>query len=237
MRKLNWCSLKNFVLANGFRIKYAEDCYNYYILDPNLIFECILNKEQQTEEVTDFETNFKAGANIAEAPCIRLTTNRYGRRLHDRYVSFKTCDPTSINNNDYLGNDYGDVAYLMKDVDKIVTENPLLAEETWLIFEPPFDYEIAVGKIKVPSTLPGDEDYWEIHAVAAPDISEQLGGTVHLIANSHIKWDKGSEVGTEVLSPAPMEYSETYHSNKIVVIVMHPAGATAEFRLNLKMFK
>lgn len=162
-----------------------------------------------------------------------------GRRLHDRFITIQTATQDSYDNTDWQENDYGDLTYIMKDVNGATTTVNANAKETWIDFEPEYDYEIAGGAVFVPDTLDGNDDNaWEIHVVGVPDLPAAYGGNVHLIANPRVKWVKGSWLATcSVNNPANLNYDATYHTNKIRFVFKHPVGAATEFQLRLNIYK
>jgi len=237
---LTWSQLKTYKSQTKVPLKYIElnDMFIIRACDETFNFECALLKNgDNTTEIADFETNFQEDCNQAQATLSRITTNKIGRRLHDRYISITTADQDNYDNTDYNDDDYGDVTYIMKDINGDATTTDIEAKETWIIFEPTFDYEIWWGKVYVPAVLSGEnDDAWECHAIAVPDIPAPTG-CIELIANPRLKWKKGGEVGKEVVNPAELKYSEIYHTNKILIIFKHPVGAQCEFQINLAMFK
>lgn len=191
------------------------------------------------EEATEFEANYKALANVPEANLVRITTNRTGRRFHDRYITFTTATTGgAFDNTDWKDRDFADLTYIMVDSNGQVTTDGSLAKETWLDWEPPYDYEISGGWVCVPDLLPVDENAWEIHVVAVPDIPQQYGGEIMLIANPRLKWSRDSRLAIDAsLNPAEMRYDTTYHTNKLRFVIKHPVGAQCEMQLNIKVFK
>jgi len=237
----DWSCIKNFVANTPLaQMNYFERPTDYYIwIEFRNQKMFVPSLEKNTTDGDDFEDNYKASCNKSEAPQVRITTCQYPRKMHDRYITFTTSDQDNYDNTDWQEQDYGDVTYIMKDVNGNTTTNNSLAKETWIDWEPTFDYEILGGTFFVPNTLSGDnDDAWEIHVIGAPDLSAQYGGSLHLIANPRIKWLKGQNFGIDSsMNPAMLNYDATYHTNKIRAIIKHPVGAQTEFQLNLKVFK
>lgn len=240
-----WACIKNFYNSN------TPACTMHYFEKPDRYYIWIEYREQKfylpnlmknTSDCTDFETNFKSKCNIHEATKVRITTCKVGRKLHDRYISFTTADQNCFDNTDFNNDSYGDITYKMYkwvNDERVLTTNNLEADETWIEFEPAWDYEISRGAIDIPSTLAGlNDNAWEIHVIAVPDIAKQYGGTIELIANPRLKFRKGKTVQTDSsMHPAEMLYNATYHTNKIRFIIMHPQAAQSEFQINLKLYK
>jgi hypothetical protein len=236
-----WACIKNFVdNAALAQMSYFERPTDYYIwVEFRNQKMYIPSLAKDTPDCDDFEDNYKALCNKSVAVKTRITTCEEGRRLHDRYITFTTADQDNYDNTDWREADYGDVTYIMKDVNGDTTTTNADAKETWIDWFPPFSYEIVGGSIFVPDTLAGGNDNaWEVHVIAAPDLDAQYGGDIHLIANPRIKWLKGSHFGIDAsTNPATTTYDPTYYSSKIRLVVKHPVGAQSEFQFNLKVFK
>jgi hypothetical protein len=237
---LPWLVFKAFVNSSKAQLFYFEFQEHYQVIAycGPLVASCDLYKDPtDPTDLNEFIASYLPKCNINEASRTRLTTNKIGRRLHDRYIFFVTSDQDNFDNTDKNDVDFNDVTYEMYDINKALTTNNALAKETHIIFEPHWNFEIFYGMIKVPESLTGDQNSWEAHAVGAPDIPRSFGGDIDIIANPKLKCSLDKWVGKSVLNPAEMEYSATLHSNKIKVIVKHPVGEQCEFQINLAMFK
>jgi len=178
-----------------------------------------------------------------------------GRKLHARYISFKTADDQNFDNTGINNQDFGDVTYKMYkwvNDSRVLTTTESEAEETWIIFQPAFSFEISGGDVDVPATLSGTEDLWELHVAGNMTLDIATSGAVpriDLIANPRCKFKKGQNVGVDSsLNPAEMPYNDPsasypltgglpYPTNEIVLVIKHPAGAQAEFQLHLQLYK
>jgi hypothetical protein len=243
MKEVSWYDLKNFIVTNyalPLQVSHAElsDRYSVWVEWRGLRLETH-NIYKDSTEAEDFVTNIKPISNLPQSNLSRVTTNKFGRRLHDRYISITTAAETNkYDNTDYKDVDYGDITYVLKDINGETTLVGAEAKETHIIFEPTFDYEIFLGEVYIPSELPGNNDNaWECHAVAVPDVTANLGGCIQLIANPRLKWSKGGKIGKSVFNPAELKYSVTLHTNKILIIFKHPVGSQCEFQINLALFK
>lgn len=238
---VNWSSLKSFYAANlGSFMNYVDLGTYYYV------WLCYRNQKmyipsllKETDDCDDFETNFKSLCNIPQAPEMRLSTCRYGRRLHSRYITFFTAEPDGFDNTNYLEEDHGDSTYTMVDADRNVTTNKSLCKETWIDWEPLYSFEVVGGAIFIPSSLAGnDDDGWELHVVAAPDYPKEYGGSLQFISNPRLKWRKGGWLEEDQsMNPAETSYVPTYHFTKIRWILKHPLGASSEFQIHMKIFR
>ena len=238
---ITWSELKTFHMAQlGCYLNYIDLGSAYYI------WACYRNQKfyipvltKSTSDCIDFETNFKGAANVPEAMPVRLATCRYGRKMHSRFISFHTADPTLFDNTNYLDVDQGDATYTMVDVDRNVTTNTSLCKETWVDWEPLYNFEIAGGSIYIPDILAGsDDDAWALHVIGAPDYPAEYGGSLQFISNPRLKWRKGGWLEEdESLNPVETTYVPTYHFTKMRWILKHPLGASSEFQIHLRIFR
>lgn len=237
---VTWTQLKQFYDDNsdGTYLSYVDMGEYYYIWATFRGQRMFIPKLLKTD-AAQFEASYKAKCNVNEAQEVRITTNRFGRRLHRRFISFTTASQGTFCNHNHLLQDQGDVTYKMLDENMQPTTVNADAETTILDFEPPWCYEIASGAIHIPSTLAGnDDDYWEFHALGVPDVPESMGGCISFIQNPHLMWSKGNILSVDsTLNPANMRYSATYHTNKVRFIVHHPKGAQSPFQVVLGMFR
>lgn len=235
-----WDQLKRFYDSN------SPSSYMSYVDMDDYYYIWVTYREQtlylpslSKSDASVFEAAYKSKCNINEAKEVRITTNRFGRRLHRRYISFTTASQGTFCNHNYLLQDQGDVSYKMLDENMQLTTVNADAETTLIDFEPPWCYEIASGAIHIPSELAGnDDDYWEFHTVGVPDVPESMGGCIAFIQNPHLMWSKGGVLSVDsTLNPANMRHNSTYHTNKIRFIVHHPKGAQSKFQVVLGMFR
>lgn len=243
MISANWCELRDFYNLNKltcklFYIKFGTDRYCVWGEFAGRVISCP-DLYENSEDELDFDVNYKHLCNVPEANKVRNTTCKQGRRYHSRYVSFDTAQQDDFDNTDYIEQNFGDITYTMKDINGNTTTDNSLCKETYIDFEPVFNYEIAGGILDIPLELAGnDDDAWEAHVIAAPDVSVSNGGSLIFVANPHLKWLRGKQLGVDVsLNPSELTYSATYHTNKIRVVIKHPVGARSNFQVNFKIFK
>lgn len=243
---LEWAQFYTLYLSvKSFAHTYCVDCGDYYfvwlLLNGSEVYCPKILKG--TGDATSFETYVKPYCNPNEALRIRVTTCKLGRAMHQRYITFSSATPGSVDNTNYLEQDYGDVTYTMKKRTLTngvytweTTTNANECNETWVDWEPTFDYEIFKGELDIGKTVAGND--WECHVIAVPDVPAAYGGSIQLVANPRIKWKAGASIGIDAsLNPKEMKYSATLHTNKIRTIIKHPSGASAEFQLCLSVFK
>lgn len=245
---VTWTQMKSFYdsVSSAAFINYIDLSTHYYVWlsyrDQKVYVPAL---EKGTSECIQFEASYKSKCNIAEWPRVRITTCKINKKLHDRYISFQTAHGEHeghMDNTDWEDKDYGDAVYKMIAIDgsgvRSVTTVEAECKETWIEVEPLFDYEVCGGAIDVPSTLTGDENAWEVHVVAVPDVPAIYGGTIHFIANPRVKFKKGTGLSIDAqMNPSELKYSATNHTNKLRIIIKHPLAAVGEFQINLKLFK
>jgi len=236
---VSWAALKGFINSSlGVALNYIEELDHYHVWCAYKGRNFYVPKlEKNTSDCIEFESEYKHKSNIPEACDYRLSTCRYGRKMHVRYISFHTATINGYNNDNYLDVDHGDVTYIMVDSDRNITNDPLLCKETWIDWEPLYSYEIAGGSIHIPTTLP-EGGNWALHVISAPDYPAQIGGSVEFIANPNLKWKLGGVMEEdESLNPVNVPYLEGYHFTKLRWIIQHPVGSQAEFQIQLRIFR
>lgn len=237
---ISWAVFKSFWdITVGAQVNYIEESDHYYMwCSYKGRILCIPQLMKDTPDAIEFEAAYKYKCNLPQALETRLSTCRYGRKMHVRYISFHTATLNGYNNDNYLDVDHGDAAYIMVDVNRNVTTDPALCKETWIDWEPLYSYEIAGGSVYIPSALPGDQDAWALHVIAAPDYPAQYGGSLEFIANPRLKWRTGGWIEEdESLNPVNVDYVPTYHFTKLRWIIKHPVGEQAEFQIQLRIFR
>lgn len=238
---LPWAKFKNFCTSIGGATHYG------YVEDDSSVF--VWTTFRGTTLETDmfkgdvdamayFNTSVKPVSNLAEAERVRITTCRIGRKLNSRFITFSTSNPSTFDNTNHLGVDFGDATYWMRNAAGALTTDATLAVASIVDFFPGFDYEVAGGLIFIPDTLPGDQNAWEIHAIGAPDIPAIYGGNVPFAANNRIKWLRGKHLEIDAsLNPAEISGAVSAFARKIRFVLLHPAGLEAEFQINVKIFR
>lgn len=155
---LTWSEMKYFYEhiggGNKIFINFVEFESHYYVwlsFRDQKMFVPHLSKE--TDDAVDFEENYKASSNVAEAPRIRVTTNKLGRKLHSRFITFMTSDQDNYDNTDWQENPYGDLTYTMLDLEGNITTSNSECKETYVDWMPEYDFEMAGGSLFIPVSL------------------------------------------------------------------------------------
>jgi hypothetical protein len=242
MLPVTWEQLKGLNDTNPlvYKLSYIELAEKYIIwMSVHGLRLVCDNLFKDSADALLFEANYKPNANQPEANLVRITTNMIGRRMHARYITFCTANLNSYDNTDWKNRDFGDLTYSMMDSNGNMTTDNSQAIETWIDWEPVFDFEVSGGWIYIPTDLPGtDLDLWEAHVLGVPDVPAALGGEIPFISNPRLKWIRGQVMQIDAsLNPAEMKYHPTLHTNKIRFIIKHPQGVQCEMQLNIKVFK
>jgi len=153
-------------------------------------------------------------------------------------IEFTTSDLDSVYSKLDDGTDRSGVTLKLYDSsdDEITSEeNEGNAVKTIVDFEPPYDYEIIGGSCRQKSTPSGDIRVW---VTAAPDIPASSGGSIPMIGGVNMSYiDPGDQVTADGRASTFLSYSETYHSNKMRVIIKHGAGDSHDIMVVLETFR
>lgn len=105
--------------------------------------------------------------------------------------------------------------------------------KTVIDWEPNFDVDIIGGLLYQASPPAENVHLW---VVAAPDISEQYGGSKLFITSLNLKFtDNGISIDGK--TPKFIAYDSTYHSGKFRIILRHPAGFQHSLNMAFEIFK
>lgn len=94
---VSWSAFKGFVQSRSLSIQMAEDSESYCLTIQGGVFSCIILKSNKNEDLSDFETNFKAQANKDIASSVEVKSspafaakviyiNGVQKKLYARYV-------------------------------------------------------------------------------------------------------------------------------------------------------
>lgn len=153
-------------------------------------------------------------------------------------VEFTTSKLNSLYAKKYDGTDRTAFTYKIYDAnDQEITEAQyeVNAVKTVIDFEPSFDYEIIGGQIQQKTIPTSDIRLW---VVAVPDVPEAYGGSKEMVGGVNLKFiDPTDKVQADGRVSKYMQYSATYHTNKLRLIARHPAGTQHELLLLLEIFR
>jgi hypothetical protein len=107
--------------------------------------------------------------------------------------------------------------------------------KTVFVFEPTWDYEIIGGTIKTANDVTDDVRVW---VVAVPDVPAAYGGSKIMVQNVNLKYvDPNNGIEADGRASKYMAYSATYHTNKLQLIVRHPAGHKLAMMMAFEVYR
>ena len=107
--------------------------------------------------------------------------------------------------------------------------------KTVIDFEPPFDYEIVGGNLRINSNPSTDIRLW---IVGAPDIPVQYGGSKEFASGINLKFlapDSSFEVDGRVTKY--LTYDPNTHSGKMRLLFKHPAGTSVNIQITIHLYR
>lgn len=250
---LEWSVFKTKFVAKNMRWIDRENFYFIYANDSIGRFETTILKDDGADHV-DFETNFKSTANDpANIPVdsdgsqiIRPKTTKTGWHYEPRSIDFVTSKYGSMYNRKHNGNtiddgtDYGDATLTFWDGSggqlsfqqtgfESETENDFQTRltancvKTCIDWQPTYDMDVIGGALRVKNVPVNRAYFW---AIVAPDIPENMGGSVPFIAGGralHMMPENGL-ISVDGRGIKTFLYDPVYNSNKFRVVIKHDVG-------------
>jgi hypothetical protein len=247
----SWASFKDICITRKkLKCQFAENDGQYTLYGPDsgsLLWSYIMRKSAPAQEdQADFESNYKFSFNFSieqfdsdGAPMSRVKVAPAGWNYQMRMVQLQTSVLGSVVNNDYQGSTNGDATLKLYDAQgaEITTvEGQVDCVKTVVDVEPPYDYYIAGGHLKMYEAVTQDVF---VNFVGVPDVPAAYGGTKQFVQNVNLKF-LNPEIGISAGAPQAakwLQYSATLHTNKMRVIVKHPAGYQHEIGIFLEIYK
>lgn len=186
------------------------------------------------EEIIDTESRKDSEGAVLSRK--KITYTGWSYQLHG--IEFTTSSLNPIYSKDIDGNDTGYSTIKLYDSSDLEITDPLNegnAVKTVVDFEPTHDYEMMGGMFKIKSALTQDVRLW---VIGVPDIPAASGGSKIFISNINLRY-VGLEEGINVDGRVPklLTYSATNHTNKLRLILKHPAGYQADMHIIFEFFK
>lgn len=205
----------------------------------------VAKSDDSNNDITDVSSaiNYLKNTNIPTdlegSPIYRSKAAKSGWTYNLNGVEFETSVLSSIYHKDFEGNDQSEATikfYNSSDVE-LTVQGDLDTDcvKTVLDFEPLYDYEIIGGTIKSDLSITDDYRVW---VVAVPDLTVLQGGSKVMVNNINLRYidpDNGVEADGRVSKY--MTYNATYHTNKIRLIIKHPAGGKEKIMIAYEMYK
>lgn len=167
----------------------------------------------------------------------KITTTGWNYQLHG--IEFKTSQLDSIVSKKSNGTDHGFTTIKCYDADdvQLTTQETCdtSAVKTVVDWEPTHDYEVVGGLFKMAQVPESNMRLW---VVGVPDIPAAYGGSKEFVSNVNLKFI-GLEEGIKADGRAAkyLTYSATLHTNKLRLILIHPAGYKHDFHMIFEIFK
>lgn len=244
MIKIQYEVFKNSVLTNG-QSFLEEDCDNCYQLigtfDNLQVMTMVL---KDTAECTDYETNYKASANIPKfevdddgRQIIRTAAGIKGWTYCALFFEFETASGSLVAIDAY-GSDISSQFEVKRfDSNGDITTSTLLTVRTEVTWKPTFDYELIGGNIRQASA-----PLSSIHVGVVGGCTD-LGGIYERSFASGLnllRLTNGDHIETDGRASKYMKYTTAgvpYPTNKIKFIAKHTAGTQHWVMANLEIFR
>lgn len=247
MNEISWTEIKTQSDNRGIPLQYTEDNNFYYIqlVEGAFILSHKLDKNPtDTTDKVDFETNYKPNANptLTDGEGInvsRIKIAKKGWTYHHRAIDFDTSTLASLVNEDKDSADLGDASikfYNSSDVE-LTTQGDCDTScvKTVVEFEPSWDYELIGGQLVVGTKISQDYRAW---MVAVPDLTPAQGGSKIMINNYNLRFvDPNGGVHIDGRTSKYLTYDAVYHTNKLQIIIRHPAGGKEKLMIALELYK
>ena len=244
----SWADFKTNILPNGYKTRWAvtRSGYDVLSLDDGIIW---IARLCDPADILDFETNYKATISLNKkigtqvdsdgAVMSRVKVAPAGWNYQMRGIGIKTSTLDSLDNKDSDGVDIGDATLKFYDAQgaQITTQDGMAnCVKAILDCEPPYDYYIAGGHLKSVAQVPDDV---KVNFIGVPDVPAQMGGSKKFVQNLNAKF---LDPHLGIMAGAPqaakwLQYSATYHTNKMRVVFTHGAGVQVEFEVLMEIYK
>ena len=241
--KVSWTILKDFFTTRYVPLNYVE-FESYYWLkadDINFSLECELDKNQSdTTDLDDFEDNYKSSANIKRNDgdgdaLARFKIAPTGWIYQAFCFEFEIGKYNSLYCKDVSGSNISGITYKIYDGSNVEITNSGSegnAVKTVVTFEPAWDYCIVSGRIDQLSIATSDIRMWTI---GVPDIPEAYGGSKTFVNGLNLKFV--DDLVTEGRAPKRLNYSATYHTNKLQFTFKHDTSTAHRCMVIIDLYK
>lgn len=262
-RIYTWSQWKTVYTIKGLPFQYEDDnnVYTIWSYDQSEVFMCQIWKNsipdsaqitqsQNDLDKTDFETNFKSSGNLSlgqididGAQIVRIKAAKKGWSFWAVPIEFttSTLGASVYCKDSNLSDIPGITAKVYNDANvEITTAGPLNVNlstitKTVIDFEPPFDYEIIGGALRINENPAVDARLW---IVGAPDIPAQYGGSKEFASGINLKFlapDSSFDIDGRVAKF--LTYNPTTHQGKMRMIIRHPAGTSINIQITIHIYR
>lgn len=247
-----WAAFKSTcITTKGLPCQYSESTDRYELFGPdgNQFLWCytLIKTEEANTDQTDFESHYKSAFNgklmqidSDGATMSRVKVAPSGWNFNLRGIEFQTSMLNSLVNRDVYNADLSDVTLKLYDSDgTLITDQDTATSscvKTQVDIEPPYDIYVAGGYIRLLSAPSEDS---RLSVIGVPDVPAKYGGSKGFVQNINLKYIPVAEgVNADGRAAKWLQYSATYHTNKLRFVIYHPAGnSSVSVLLMLETYK
>jgi hypothetical protein len=255
-----WATIKSFSVTRNISIQWIDldDSYHLKVFDGPFELEYALLKDGGSDQI-DFETNFKSQGNksplqntvltdglgnvanqldVDNALIVRTKAAKKGWTYCATAFTFNLAMPNSVVALNYDSSLKNWITNTCKDANGIVVTDPTMATsvvQTYVDFEPPYDYEVIGGELRQSATLIQDVVFF---IVAAPDIPAAAGGSKVMAEGLNIKFlAPGNMFSVDGRVSKLLTYNPTYHTSKLRFVFWHAAGLQEQIMITVEHYR
>lgn len=265
-RVYSWTDWKASYAKKGLPLQWDDDGVNYTIWSydgPEVIVcqiwkgtlpESILashTQEQNDADKSDFETNYKTNGNsplgqidVDGAQIVRIKAAKKGWTFNALPMEFTTSTIGSLYSKTADGTNRTGITCKFYDSTntEVTTAGLLGVNETTIVktvldFEPPYDYEVIGGELRIDQDITSLEDC-RLYIIAVPDVPEAYGGSKEMAGGVNLRFLAPHNVMVlDGRVSKTLFYNATNHTNKLRFILLHTAGLKCPIHITIQMFR
>jgi hypothetical protein len=206
--------------------------------EENAILEYVYLLNTQPREVTT-QADKTATKDVDGSVIIRPKAAKAGWTYHFTAPEFTTSTINSLYHKDVAGTDLNQctVKYYDASGTELTAQGSCDTDcvKTVFSFEPAWDYEIIGGTIKTVGAVTENVRIW---VIAVPDIPAAYGGSKVMVQSVNLKFiDPNNGVEADGRASKFMTYSSTLHTNKLQLILKHPAGHKEDIMMAFELYR
>jgi hypothetical protein len=253
MIHVSWKALKTLITAKGVVAQYIDDTdyLHVFFIEASMSVVATINKRLEKEDLEDFEANFKPAANASlwqadtdGAQIVRIKAAKRGWTYCAVPIEFQTSQLDSLYCKNVDGTDRAGITLKFYDGqdNEITDQGELEINETQIVktvidFEPPYDYEVIGGQLRIEQDINSPNDC-RLFIIAVPDIPANLGGSKEMAGGVNLKYlapDNAFDVDGRVAKF--LKYDAQLHTNKLRMILMHSAGMKVWIHMTMELYR
>lgn len=264
-REYRWTEWKAVYAIKGLPFQYDDNgvLYNIWTYDgmeahvcqiwKGTLLDSVVGSYSQAQndiDKADFETNHKSSGNQAisqldtdGAQIVRIKAAKKGWSFWAIPIEFTSSTlGGSVFCQDSNGNNIPGITCKIYDSNNVeitsagaLNVNLSTCIKTVVDFEPPFDYEVIGGSLRINSNPALDMRLW---IVGAPDIPAIYGGSKEFTSGINLKFmapDASFEVDGRVTKF--LQYNPATHQSKMRIILKHPAGTQVNMQIVIQIYR